>query len=94
MTFLIDTLLKITFSEIKLKSKMSSLEKFIEKYPDREWNLQEIWRNPNIDIEFIENNQDLPWDWDYVSRNPNITIAYVEKHRDKNLTLLSFIFFF
>ena len=43
----------------------NTLEKLIEKYPNKPWNWGKwgLSKNPSITLEFIEKHIDKPWDW-------------------------------
>ena len=62
---------------------MNTLEKLIQKYPNKPWGWAAISENPNITLEFIEKNSSKPWNWYYISLNPNITMEIIEKNTDK-----------
>ena len=47
---------------------------FILENPDREWDWDEISKNPNITWDIIRENPDREWNWYHgISYNPNIT---------------------
>ena len=40
----------------------------VEKYPDKDWDWDNISGNPNITMGFIEKYSDKPWKWAKISR--------------------------
>ena len=57
--------------------------KYINDNPDKNWNWEEISRNPNITMKFINDNPDKPWEWYFISENPNITMKDILDNPDK-----------
>lgn len=55
----------------------------IERYPDKEWNWNEISMNPNITMKDIERHIKKPWNWFWITQNPNITVQFIERHKNK-----------
>lgn len=59
------------------------LEKLLLKYPNNNWDWEEISSNSSITIEFIEKNKNLPWINKNICLNPNITHEFIEKNIGK-----------
>ena len=64
---------------------MDKLEliKLIEKYPEKNWDWNNISSNPNLPIDYIEKHPEKDWNWDYISFNPNFTMEDIEKYSEK-----------
>ena len=58
--------------------------KFILNNPDKNWNWDDISKNPNITMKFILDNPDKDWDWEIISCNPNITMKDISDNPDKD----------
>ena len=54
----------------------NTLQKLIEKYPDKDWDWDELSRNPNITLEFIEKHPKKPWNWFKLQHNSNFKIIF------------------
>ena len=58
--------------------------KWIEKYPEKDWNRSYISKNPNLQIEWIEKMDKMGLiDWFNVSRNPNLQLTWLERFSEK-----------
>ena len=47
---------------------------YILDHPDKQWNYEDLSRNPNITWEIVQANPDKPWDYD------NLSINLMTKH--------------
>ncbi len=65
---------------------MNTLQRLIEKYPDKDWDWTELSRNPCITPDFVERHMDKGWFWNRyaLSLNPSVTLDFIEKHLDKD----------
>ena len=64
---------------------MNELIQLLEKFPDKEWNWDELSYNPNITIEIVEKYPDKEWNWTEISNNIKLTIEFIEKFHEKPL---------
>ena len=46
---------------------MNTLQKLINKYPDKPWDWGWLSENPNITPEFVEKYPNKPWNWTELS---------------------------
>lgn len=63
---------------------MTTLEKFIDRHPNKNWCWESLSKNSSITLKYIENNINKPWSWFEMSFNENITRNFVEKYINKN----------
>ena len=56
----------------------------IDKYPDNNWNWQDLSYNSRVFQPFVERYIDKPWNWRILTENNNITLDFIERHIDKN----------
>lgn len=68
-------ILKLDRQYEKLKS--NQLTKFLEEYPNKNWNWNFISENPNITIGYIKMHPTFPWHFKNIFKNPNLTIDFI-----------------
>jgi hypothetical protein len=61
---------------------MNILQYLLEKYPNGDWEWEDMSENSNITMGFIEKYPNKPWDWEGISENSNITMEFIEKNLD------------
>jgi hypothetical protein len=52
--------------------------KLFEKYKDKNWNKDELSKNPNIPIEYILNHSEINWNYDNVLMHPHCNQEYFD----------------
>ena len=67
----------------------NTLLKLIKKYPNKQWDWNNLSRNINITEEFLENNITMPWNWYELSQNESISLEYI----DENIELIPWCMF-
>jgi hypothetical protein len=67
-----------------IKSQENILIKLIQLFPDKDWDVYSLSRNPNITWEFIQEHPEYNWSTVDISHNPNITWEIIQTHPAKN----------
>jgi hypothetical protein len=62
---------------------MNTLQKLLEKYPNKEWCFKELSSNPCITVEYVYKHPEINWSWYFFSSNPNVTPEYIESDKLK-----------
>ena len=53
---------------------------FVNKNPDKNWDIKSISHNRNLTFEMIEKYSNINWNWQYLTYNPNLTLEILEKY--------------
>lgn len=75
-----DNIYSIKLKKIVYSGPDNDLIKLLENYPNKNWQWNELSRNPNIDWQYIRANVHIPWDWIHISENPNITWEIIKNN--------------
>lgn len=78
----------ILYLSNKNKYHFNTLLELIKKYPNENWDWENISRNPNIYLEDVESNPNL--NWKFLSMNPNIKISDIESNPNFEISWLSY----
>ena len=52
----------------------NELQKLIEAFPGKHWNLASLSENPNITMDFVKKHSTKHWVWDGLSKNGDLTL--------------------
>lgn len=52
----------------------NDLIKLLKIFPNKNWNYEELSRNPNITLKYVMENKNKPWNWRELVKNSGITI--------------------
>lgn len=53
---------------------------WVEKYPDKDWNWEDISSSPNFQIEWVDKYPDKKWDWEAITQSKNITLEFIKNN--------------
>lgn len=55
----------------------------LEKYPNKNWDFDELSRNPNIPLDYVLNHPECKWNYVTIFENPNMNEEYFEIFQKK-----------
>jgi len=69
-----------TLNKWERRLKENTLERLLERYPDKKWDSFRLSANPNLPPHYLLANSGRRWHWFAVSANPAITTEFIDAH--------------